>query len=242
MAADQNTVIKLNKEARSPDLNPLDFSIWSILETRVLAIPHTSLKFLKAKLQRNGKQFHKNRYVPLVINPSGLLYDPNSGHALGHGIPHRVENLNQKPKLIFKMPRVVPDQKNKFENDDLFRRLVRESEVKYTGYRDRPADERRQHFQKSLRSGVLEIAIVSNGTNINLCFSAPGSNNYNNNNNNNNNNSTTKELDLDKEPGKHPSPLLCSIPHPSCAASLLCSTPHPVQQHCPHPVQENMEI
>ncbi|KAF2344614.1 hypothetical protein FHG87_024630, partial [Trinorchestia longiramus] len=37
---------------RSPDLNPLDFSIWSILETRVLATPHTSLKFLKAKLQK----------------------------------------------------------------------------------------------------------------------------------------------------------------------------------------------
>ncbi|KAF2354610.1 hypothetical protein FHG87_014634 [Trinorchestia longiramus] len=37
--------------ARSPDLNPLDFSIWSILETRVLATPHTSLEFLKVKLQ-----------------------------------------------------------------------------------------------------------------------------------------------------------------------------------------------
>ncbi|KAF2366495.1 hypothetical protein FHG87_002758 [Trinorchestia longiramus] len=38
--------------ARSPDLNPLDFSIWSILETRVLATPHTSLESFKAKLQR----------------------------------------------------------------------------------------------------------------------------------------------------------------------------------------------
>ena len=28
------------------------------------------------------------------------------------------------------MPRVVPDQKDKFENDDLFRRLRRESEVR----------------------------------------------------------------------------------------------------------------
>lgn len=34
-----------------------------------------------------------------------------------------------KPRFIFKMPRVVPDQKHKFENDDLFRRLSRESEV-----------------------------------------------------------------------------------------------------------------
>ncbi|KAF2344382.1 hypothetical protein FHG87_024862 [Trinorchestia longiramus] len=38
--------------ARSPDLNPLNFSIWSILTARVLAIPHTSLESLKAKLQR----------------------------------------------------------------------------------------------------------------------------------------------------------------------------------------------
>lgn len=34
-----------------------------------------------------------------------------------------------KPRFIFKMPRVVPDQKHKFETDELFRRLSRESEV-----------------------------------------------------------------------------------------------------------------
>lgn len=34
-----------------------------------------------------------------------------------------------KPRFIFKMPRVVPDQKGKFESDDLFKRLSRESEV-----------------------------------------------------------------------------------------------------------------
>lgn len=34
-----------------------------------------------------------------------------------------------RPRLVFKMPRVVPDQKSKFENDELFRRLSRESEV-----------------------------------------------------------------------------------------------------------------
>lgn len=36
-----------------------------------------------------------------------------------------------KPRFIFKMPRVVPDQKHKFEKDALFRRLSRESEVSY---------------------------------------------------------------------------------------------------------------
>lgn len=36
-----------------------------------------------------------------------------------------------KPRFIFKMPRVVPDQKSKFESDELFRRLSRESEVRF---------------------------------------------------------------------------------------------------------------
>lgn len=34
-----------------------------------------------------------------------------------------------KPRFVFKMPKVVPDQKAKFESDELFRRLSRESEV-----------------------------------------------------------------------------------------------------------------
>ncbi|KAF2351789.1 hypothetical protein FHG87_017456 [Trinorchestia longiramus] len=39
-------------EARSPELNALEFSIWFILETRILAIPHSSLESLKVKLQK----------------------------------------------------------------------------------------------------------------------------------------------------------------------------------------------
>lgn len=38
-----------------------------------------------------------------------------------------------KPRFIFKMPRVVPDQKNKFETDDLFKKLSRDSEVSVNG-------------------------------------------------------------------------------------------------------------
>nr|CAI5855897.1 unnamed protein product [Callosobruchus analis] len=52
-----------------------------------------------------------------------------------------------KPRFIFKMPRVVPDQKAKFESDELFRRLSRESEVRYTGFRDRPQEERIMRFR-----------------------------------------------------------------------------------------------
>lgn len=55
----------------------------------------------------------------------GSLYDPhnNPNNPLSH------HPQPSKPKLLFKMPRVVPDQKTKFESDELFRRLARESEV-----------------------------------------------------------------------------------------------------------------
>ncbi|XP_046842916.1 protein big brother-like isoform X3 [Xenia sp. Carnegie-2017] len=58
------------------------------------------------------------------------------------------------------MPRVVPDQRNKFENDELFRKLSRESEVKYTMYRDRPQSERIQHFQNDCREGKISAVHV----------------------------------------------------------------------------------
>lgn len=38
----------------------------------------------------------------------------------------------RRPRLIFKVPRVVLDQKGKFETDELFRRLSRESEASLT--------------------------------------------------------------------------------------------------------------
>ena len=38
--------------SRSPDLNPFDFSVWSILESKVCRTSHDSLENLKAKLQR----------------------------------------------------------------------------------------------------------------------------------------------------------------------------------------------
>ena len=38
--------------ASSPDLNRMDFCIWSILESRVCAKPHQSVKSLKSSLRR----------------------------------------------------------------------------------------------------------------------------------------------------------------------------------------------
>lgn len=56
----------------------------------------------------------------------------NDAAALAGMIPYDSIGLYEqpKPRFIFKMPRVVPDQKSKFESDELFRRLSRESEVR----------------------------------------------------------------------------------------------------------------
>lgn len=77
-----------------------------------------------------------------------------------------------KPRFIFKMPKVVPDQKTKFESDDLFKKLSRESEVRFTGYRDRPQEERQVRFTNGCREGHTEIAFVTSGTNVQLVFHA----------------------------------------------------------------------
>uniref|UniRef100_A0A673X373 Core-binding factor subunit beta n=1 Tax=Salmo trutta TaxID=8032 RepID=A0A673X373_SALTR len=68
------------------------------------------------------------------------------------------------------MPRVVPDQRSKFENEEFFRKLSRECEIKYTGFRDRPHEERQARFQNASRDGRSEIAFVATGTNLSLQF------------------------------------------------------------------------
>uniref|UniRef100_A0A8C6M6N9 Core-binding factor subunit beta n=1 Tax=Nothobranchius furzeri TaxID=105023 RepID=A0A8C6M6N9_NOTFU len=68
------------------------------------------------------------------------------------------------------MPRVVPDQRNKFENEEFFRKLSRECEIKYTGFRDRPHEERQARFQNACRDGRSEVAFVATGTNLSLQF------------------------------------------------------------------------
>jgi len=68
------------------------------------------------------------------------------------------------------MPKVVPDQREKFENDELFRKLSRESEVRYTGLRDRPYEERRTKFQNDCREGHADLSYTSSGLNLQLNF------------------------------------------------------------------------
>lgn len=113
--------------------------------------------------------------------------------ALAGMLPYDTIGLYEqpKPRFIFKMPRVVPDQKSKFESDELFRRLSREGEVRYTGYRERGLEERQIRFLNGCREGHTEISCVTSGTNLQLVFNAT-QNPY----------IHEKECDFDKEHGK----------------------------------------
>lgn len=83
--------------------------------------------------------------------------------------PHS-ETPGGKARKREKMPRVVPDQRSKFENEEFFRKLSRECEIKYTGFRDRPHEERQARFQNACRDGRSEVAFVATGTNLSLQF------------------------------------------------------------------------
>ncbi|EDW68715.1 uncharacterized protein Dvir_GJ12863 [Drosophila virilis] len=131
-----------------------------------------------------------------------LLRDPNMHHHQNLGDaaaltgmmpPYETMALYEqpKPRFIFKMPRVVPNQKSKYELDELFRRLSRESEVRYTGYRGRAIDERRMRFVTDCRKGYAELSFVPTGTNLQLYFNA-----------NHNPYAQEQECDFDKERGK----------------------------------------
>ncbi|KAJ3634147.1 hypothetical protein MTP99_011052 [Tenebrio molitor] len=136
------------------------------------------------------------------------MNDPTS--ALAGMLPFESIGLYEqpKPRFIFKMPRVVPDQKSKFESDELFRRLSRESEVRYTGYRDRPQEERQVRFQNACREGHTEIAFAATGTNLQLVFTPPTTGYM-----------PDKECDFEKEPGK-----VSPSPTRPCPASKMASS------------------
>lgn len=56
-----------------------------------------------------------------------MMNDP----ALAGMLPFDTMGLYEppKPRYIFKMPRVIPDQKEKFDTDDLFKKVSRDCEV-----------------------------------------------------------------------------------------------------------------
>ncbi|CAG0925342.1 unnamed protein product [Notodromas monacha] len=102
--------------------------------------------------------------------------------------------------FLLHIPRVIPDQKARFEGDDIFKKLSREAEVRflmstcsnhrvsnwkmyilvqvrYTGYRDRPMEERRARFQNGVRDGHTELAFLGSGINFQLIFT-PAANGF----------------------------------------------------------------
>jgi hypothetical protein len=68
------------------------------------------------------------------------------------------------------MPRVFPDQQKKFETDETFKKLSQESDIKYTGFKDKSHDERKQRFLQDLSEGHSILTFIATGTNLTLLF------------------------------------------------------------------------
>ena len=70
-------------------------------------------------------------------------------------------------------------QQSHFKNDDFFKKISRESEVRYTGHKDLKHEERVKLFHRECHSGEdLDIAILSTGTSVKLSVSTIMSNVY----------------------------------------------------------------
>jgi len=119
---------------------------------------------------------------------AGLPHGPHGQHPHFH--PH-LGLEHQRPRFLFKMPRVVPNQKEKYETEDLMKRHSREGEVRFTGYRDRPLHERQTKFICALREGHTEIAFIATGFNVILTFDPTPAFNP-----------AHRQCDYEKEPGK----------------------------------------
>lgn len=89
------------------------------------------LNYIAKKKNRNCARRFFSVEVSLVTKK--LIKMMNDAAALAGMLPYDTIGLYEqpKPRFIFKMPRVVPDQKSKFDSDELFRRLSRESEVSF---------------------------------------------------------------------------------------------------------------
>lgn len=74
-----------------------------------------------------------------------------------------LEKVHKSPRIFFKMPRVVPNQKERFETEDIFKKNTKDQEVRYTPYRERPMHERQSKFQQGLREGHVEVSLSGTG-------------------------------------------------------------------------------
>jgi len=127
---------------------------------------------------------------PQTSHPGDMFSHPAAHHHTPQPAPQQPEPT-PKPRFLFKMPRVVPNQKEKFESDEFLKRHSREGEVRYTGYRDRPIHERQNKFLNAARDGSTEIAFVATGFNIIMNFDT--SSHFN---------PAHRQCDFDREVGK----------------------------------------
>lgn len=69
---------------------------------------------------------------------------------------------------LLKFPRIVPDQRSKFLNDELFRELSVDRPIYYTGHRNQAPQQRQLTFYNDCRQGKTSIAFTKIGTNLEL--------------------------------------------------------------------------
>lgn len=87
-------------------------------------------QILKQRAQRSGTRFILSRSKRRKETRAGFLAGSFEATLfLLHCIRH-THTIGKIEHITFKMPRVVPDQRSKFENEEFFRKLSRECEVK----------------------------------------------------------------------------------------------------------------
>jgi len=79
-----------------------------------------------------------------------------------HNQPHQ-EQQSILPRLLFKLPRVVTDQKKRYLESEIFKKHIRETEIRYTLHRDRPLNERQTKYQAGCLDGHTEISFPASG-------------------------------------------------------------------------------
>jgi len=73
------------------------------------------------------------------------------------------EGGHNNNRVYFKLPRVFPNQRERFESEDIFRQNAIKSEVKFTSYPDLSKEERKKKFEANCLEGYTEISISSTG-------------------------------------------------------------------------------
>uniref|UniRef100_A0A914D9D3 DDE-1 domain-containing protein n=1 Tax=Acrobeloides nanus TaxID=290746 RepID=A0A914D9D3_9BILA len=63
----------VNGRQNSPDLNPLDYSMWSILEEKAYAKPHPNVKSLKRAFKKAWNEITLETLIKIVDNFSKRL-------------------------------------------------------------------------------------------------------------------------------------------------------------------------